>query len=75
LVEGWKVERLETVLRAILRAGAYEILARPDIPPRVTISEYVEIAHAFFGGREPGLVNGVLNRLAQERRAGDLEIG
>jgi N utilization substance protein B len=75
LVEGWSVERLETVLRAILRAGAYEILARPDIPPRVTISEYVEIAHAFFGGREPGLVNGVLDRLAQERRAGDLEPG
>jgi len=75
LVEGWTVERLETVLRAILRAGAYEILARPDIPPRVTISEYVEIAHAFFGGREPGLVNGVLDRLAQERRAGDLEPG
>ena len=75
LVEGWTVERLETVLRAILRAGAYEILARPDIPPRVSISEYVEIAHAFFGGREPGLVNGVLDRLAQERRAGDLEPG
>jgi transcription antitermination protein NusB len=75
LVEGWSVERLETVLRAILRAGTYEILARPDIPPRVTISEYVEIAHAFFGGKEPGLVNGVLNRLAHERRAVDLNAG
>jgi transcription antitermination protein NusB len=75
LVEGWTVERLETVLRAILRAGTYEIVARRDIPPRVSISEYVEIAHAFFGGREPGLVNGVLNRLAQERRAGDLDVG
>lgn len=75
LVEGWTVERLETVLRAILRAGTYEIIARPDIPPRVTISEYVEIAHAFFGGKEPGLVNGVLNRLAHERRAVDLDAG
>jgi len=75
LVEGWTVERLETVLRAILRAGTYEIVARPDIPPRVTISEYVEIAHAFFGGKEPGLVNGVLNRLAHERRAVDLDAG
>ena len=75
LVEGWTVERLETVLRAILRAGTYEIVARRDIPPRVSISEYVEIAHAFFGGKEPGLVNGVLNRLAQERRAGDLDAG
>jgi len=75
LVEGWTVERLETVLRAILRAGAYELVARPDIPPRVAISEYVEIAHAFFGGREPGLVNGVLHRLAQQLRPADLAAG
>ncbi|MBI3512537.1 MAG: transcription antitermination factor NusB [Proteobacteria bacterium] len=75
LVEGWTVERLETVLRAILRAGTYELMARPDIPPKVAISEYVEIAHAFFGGREPGLVNGVLHRLAGELRGADLESG
>ncbi len=75
LVEGWTVERLETVLRAILRAGTYELLARPDIPARVTISEYVEIAHAFFGGREPGLVNGVLHTLAQQLRPSDLDAG
>jgi N utilization substance protein B len=75
LVEGWSVERLETVLRAIMRAGAYEIRVRTDIPPRVAISEYVEIAHAFFGGKEPGLVNGVLNRLAQILRPVDLEAG
>jgi N utilization substance protein B len=75
LVEGWTVERLEMVLRAILRAGTYELLARPDVPPKVAISEYVEIAHAFFGGKEPGLVNGVLHRLAQERRPGELAAG
>jgi N utilization substance protein B len=75
LVEGWTVVRLETVLRAILRAGTYELLARPDVPPKVAISEYVEIAHAFFGGKEPGLVNGVLNRLARERRPGELAAG
>jgi len=75
LVEGWTVERLETVLRAILRAGTYELVARIDVPAKVAISEYVEIAHAFFGGKEPGLVNGVLNRLAQERRAGELAAG
>jgi N utilization substance protein B len=75
LVEGWTVERLETVLRAILRAGTYELLARPDVPPKVAISEYVEIAHAFFGGREPGLVNGVLHRLAGELRGAELDAG
>jgi N utilization substance protein B len=75
LVEGWTVERLETVLRAILRAGTFELLARPDIPPKVAISEYVEIAHAFFGGREPGLVNGVLHHLAQRLRPADLDGG
>jgi len=75
LVEGWTVERLETVLRAIMRAGTFELLARPDIPPRVAISEYVEIAHAFFGGREPGLVNGVLNHLARQLRPADLDAG
>jgi N utilization substance protein B len=75
LVEGWRVERLEMVLRAILRAGTYELVARPDVPPKVAISEYVEIAHAFFSGKEPGLVNGVLNRLAQERRPGELAAG
>ena len=73
LVEGWTVERLETVLRAILRAGTYELVARADVPPRVAISEYVEIAHAFFAGREPGLVNGVLDRLARLLRPADFD--
>ena len=75
LVEGWTIERLETVLRAILRAGAYELVVRLDVPPRVTINEYVEIAHSFFGGREPSLVNGVLDRLAKERREDELRQG
>jgi N utilization substance protein B len=72
LAEGWTVERLESVLRAILRAGAYELVVRLDVPPRVAINEYVEIAYSFFGGREPGLVNGVLDRLAKERREDEL---
>jgi N utilization substance protein B len=75
LTEGWTVERLEMVLRAILRAGTYELLARLDVPPRVAINEYVEIAHSFFGGREPSLVNGVLDRLAKERREDELRQG
>jgi len=61
----WPLARLETVLRAVLRAGTWELLARPDTPPRVIISEYIEIAHAFFSGKEPGMVNGILDRLAR----------
>ena len=73
--EGWSFERLETVLRAILRAGAYELIVRLDVPARVAINEYVEIAHSFFGGREPNLVNGVLDKLAKERRQDELRTG
>jgi len=75
LAEGWSFERLERVLRAILRAGTYELLVRLDVPPRVAINEYVEIAHSFFGGREPNLVNGLLDRLAKERREDELHQG
>jgi len=75
LTPDWPLERLETVLRAILRAGAYELLARADVPARVAISEYLDIAHAFYAGKEPGLVNGVLDRLAHVLRPGDLEDG
>ncbi|MFQ5774345.1 MAG: transcription antitermination factor NusB [Kiloniellaceae bacterium] len=68
LDEDWPVERLETLLRVVLRAGAYELTERRDIPARVIISEYVDLADAFFGGKEPGLVNGVLDRLAHALR-------
>ncbi len=74
LSEGWPLERLEAVLRAILRAGAFELFARSDVPMRVVITEYVDIAHAFFQGKEPGLVNAVLDRLGRVLRqdeAGD----
>ena len=72
LSEEWPLARLETLLRLIVEAGAYELVHRPDIPPRVTLSEYVSIAHAFFDGKEPGLANGVLNRLARTLRGADL---
>jgi N utilization substance protein B len=72
LSEEWPLHRLETILRLILEAGAYELAYRPDIPPRVTLSEYIAIAHAFFDGKEPGLANGVLNRLARALRADEL---
>lgn len=64
LTNTWTPDRLEVLLRAILRAGAYELAARPDIDARTVISEYVDMAHAFYDGPEPGLVNGVLDRLA-----------
>jgi transcription antitermination protein NusB len=68
----WPLARLESVLRAILRAGTYELLARSDVPARVAINEYVEIAHAFFSGKEPGMVNGVLDRIARTLRGAEL---
>jgi transcription antitermination protein NusB len=68
LTPDWPLERLEVTLRAILRAGAYELAARADVPARVVISEYLDIAHAFFSGKEPGLVNGVLDRIARTLR-------
>lgn len=69
---GWTPERLEAVLRAILRAGAFEISGRPDIPPKVSISEYVDVARAFYSGPEPGLVNAVLDRIARVVRTGEI---
>jgi N utilization substance protein B len=72
LSEEWPLGRLETILRVILEAGAYELARRPDIPPRVTMSEYVGIAHAFFSGSEPGLANGVLDHLARTLRGTEL---
>ena len=68
----WPIERLEAILRAILRAGTYELVARTDVPARVVISEYLEVAHAFFSGKEPALVNGVLDRLGRLLREAEL---
>lgn len=65
-------ERLERILFATLRAGAYELLVRLDIPARVVINEYVEIGHAFFDGPQPGFINGVLHRVASAVRPGEL---
>ena len=67
------VGRLEAVLRALLRAATYEFMARIDASARVIISEYVDIAHAFFGGNEPNFVNGVLDRVGHELRPAEFE--
>lgn len=73
LADDWPVERLDSVLRLILRAGAYELASRPETPTRTAIAEYVDLAHAFFGGKEPGMANGVLDRLARALRPQDFE--
>lgn len=65
LTGDWSMERLESVLLAILRVGAYELTARPQTPVKVVISEYVDVAHAFYAGSEPKLVNAVLDRIAR----------
>jgi N utilization substance protein B len=68
LAQGWRLKRIDSILRAILRAGAYELIERADVPAAVVINEYIEVAHAFFGGEEPKVVNGVLDRLARRLR-------
>ena len=72
LVEDWPLNRLDAVLRAILHAGTWELMHRPDVPPRVSISEYTALAYAFFTGKEPGLANGVLDRLGRMLRADEM---
>jgi N utilization substance protein B len=72
LAKGWPLKRIENVMRAILRAGAWELLYSPDVPVKVVISEYVDIARAFFEREETAMVNAVLDRLAREARAGEL---
>jgi N utilization substance protein B len=64
----WPLTRIDLTLRAILRCGVFELMQRPDVPARVVITEYVDVANAFFEADEPGLVNGVLDRVARESR-------
>lgn len=68
LAEGWRLERLDKTMLQILRAGAWELLARADIPTATVISEYVDVAHAFFEAREAKFVNGVLDAVAKAVR-------
>ncbi len=64
----WPLDRLESVMRAILRAAGFEMLAKGEVPARVVINEYVDLTHAFFEGKEPGFVNGVLDKIARTLR-------
>lgn len=74
LNDGWPLKRVEALLRAVLRAGAFELSARTDVPARVVVSEYVDVAHAFFDKDETGMVNAVLDQLARQLRAGEFQV-
>jgi len=69
LQQGWPLRRVEAVMRAILRAGVYELKSRADVPARVIITEYVDVAAAFLASNEVGMTNAVLDRLARDLRA------
>ena len=68
LSQGWSLERLDKPMRQILRAGSYELIARPDVPTPTVISESVDVAHAFYDKREAGFVNGLLDAVAKDVR-------
>jgi N utilization substance protein B len=75
LARGWPLKRIEAVLRAVLRAGAYELACRNDVPARVVMSEYVDVAGAFVDKEETGMVNAVLDQLARQFRAAEIAGG
>ncbi|MBB36200.1 MAG: transcription antitermination factor NusB [Hirschia sp.] len=68
LVEGWRLERIDSTSRAILRAGVYELMKRPELAQQIILDEYVTIAHAFFEGMEPKFINGLLDSVADDVR-------
>jgi N utilization substance protein B len=72
LAEGWRIQRLDATVRAILRCGGYELFQRNDVPARVVIDEYVEVANAFFEGPEPKFINAALDKCARKSRPGEL---
>jgi transcription antitermination protein NusB len=73
LTRGWPLKRVEAVLRAIMRAGAYELACRSDVPAQVVMSEYVDVASAFVDREETGMVNAVLNQIARELRPDEFD--
>jgi transcription antitermination protein NusB len=75
LAAGWPLARIDSVMRAILRAGTYELNERADVPARVVIKEYVDIAGAFFGPEEAGMINAVLDALARQCRPAEFARG
>ena len=74
LASGWPLRRVEALMRAILRAATYELRSRPDVPARVVVTEYVDVAAAFFGPDECGMINAVLDALARQTRPAEFEL-
>lgn len=74
LAAGWKLTRIDATARAILRAGLYELIRRADVPAKVVIDEYLDIANAFFDGDEPKFINAVLDAAAQEARSDEIDL-
>ena len=75
LSKGWPLKRIDAILRAVLRAGAYELEHRKDVPGRVVVSEYVDVAHAFVETEETGMVNAVLDQIARQFRGEEFTRG
>ena len=75
LSRGWPLKRIDAILRAVLRAGSYELEHRKDVPGRVVVSEYVDVAHAFVEKDETGMVNAVLDQIARQFRADEFARG
>jgi len=74
LSENWTMSRIDSILRAILRGGAFELIARRDVPAKVVIDEYVAIAREFFSGDEPGFINAALDNIARRKRAKEFDL-
>jgi N utilization substance protein B len=70
LAANWRLERMDKVMQALLLSGAYELVARPDVPTAVIINEYVELSHAFFEDEQAKVAHAVLDKVAREVRAG-----
>jgi N utilization substance protein B len=73
LASSWPLKRIDAILRAVLRAGAYELGHRSDVPARVVVSEYVDVADAFFDRNETGMVNAVLDQIARQYRVEEFQ--
>ena len=73
LARSWPLKRIEAILRAVLRAGAYELEHRRDVPARAVVSEYADVAAAFVEREETGMVNAVLDQLARQLRAAEFD--
>jgi len=74
LASGWPLKRVEALIRAILRAAYYELRSRPDVPVKVVLREYVDVAGAFYGPEESGMINAVLDALARQSRPHELSV-